>query len=211
MGNTKAQSAQGGVDLRALLRRAIEMAMPNLRKYYRVPRKGKIATAYKCEGQYYADVTALLNSGAVDPDEPLYPKIKLPVIWGGPGRGVVCPPKEGTPCVIGYYDGDPNYPFILDIRWNEAPEAELDEFVIQLNDKLHLKIDRNGNLCLKTNKAAEEGDKDQNCILIEAGDDDDPPGKIVFRAREIHTYADNAVGGTFDGCPLNLRASTKPE
>lgn len=192
-------------DLRELLRRAVEIAQPNPRKYLRLPRKGVIVTAYKSDGTYFADVQPLTNDGSVDADEPMYPKLDLPVIWGGPSRGVVCPPKTGTPCVIGYYDGDPNFPFIQDIRWAASPEAELEEFVIQLDKQTHLKFDKQGNICLTAAASGASGDKVAKSVLIEVGE----AGKLVFRSKEIHTYTDNAVAGSYDACPVELRASTK--
>lgn len=198
-------SIDGAQDLRELLRRAIELAQPNLRKYFRMPRKGKIIKAYKSDGTYYADVQVLTNDGSPDADEPMYPKLDLPVIWGGPARGVVCPPKAGTPCVVGYYDGDPNFPFIQDIRWTTTPEAELEEFVIQLNPQTQLKIDKQGNLCLCANAAGASGDKVATSILIEVGE----AGKLVFRAPEIWTYTNGGGGGAYEDCPIAMRASTK--
>jgi len=192
-------------DLRELLRRVIELAQPNLRKYFRLPRKGQIVTAYKSDGTYYADVQPLTNDGSPDPDEPMYPKLDLPVIWGGANRGVVCPPKAGTPCVIGYYDGDPNFPFIQDLRWTATPEAELEEFVIQLDKQTHLKIDKQGNLCFTAAVSGASGDKVAKSVLIEVGE----IGKLVFRAPEVRTYTNNVVAGTYDDCPVELRASTK--
>lgn len=199
------QNTDPASDLRELLRRAIELAQPNLRKYVRMPRKGVIVTAYKADGTYTADVQPLTNDGSPDPDEPMYPKLDIPVIWGGPARGVVCPPAAGTPCVIGYYDGDPNFPFIQDIRWSQTPDAELEEFVIQLDKQTHLKIDKQGNICLTAAAPSASGDKTAKSVLIEVGE----AGKLVFRAKEIHTYADNAVAGSYDACPIGFRASTK--
>ncbi len=192
-------------DLRELLRRAVELAQPNLRKYVRMPRKGRIVTAYKADGTYYADVQPLTNDGSPDPNEPMYPKLDLPVIWGGGGRGVVCPPAAGTPCVIGYYDGDPCFPFIQDIRWQQTPEADLEEFVIQLNPTTQFKIDKQGNFCLCANAAGASGGKVGKSVLIEVGND----GILVFRARQIFTYSDGGGGGSYDACPVGQRASTK--
>jgi len=192
-------------DLRELLRRAIELAQPNLRKYVRMPRKGRIVTAYRSDGTYYADVQPLTNDGSVDADEPMYPKLDLPVIWGGANRGVVCPPAAGTPCVIGYYDGDPDFPFIQDIRWSQTPETDLEEFVIQLNPTTQFKIDKQGNICLCANAAGASGGKVGKSVLIEVG----PGGKLVFRAPEIWSYSDGGGSGSYDACPINQRASTK--
>jgi hypothetical protein len=200
-------NTDGTQDLRELLRRAIELAQPNLRKYFRMPRKGKIVTAYRSDGTYYADVQVLTNDGSPDPDEPMYPKLDLPVIWGGPARGVVCPPAAGTPCVVGYYDGDPNFPFIQDIRWQQTPEAELDEFVIQLNETTQLKIDKQGNICLCADTAGQSGGKAGKSVLIEVG----TTGALVMRAPAILTYTDSVGGGSYAACPVELRASTKAQ
>ncbi len=198
-------NTDGTQDLRELLRRAVELAQPNPRKYFRLPRKGKIVAAYKSNGTYYADVQVLTNDGSPDGDEPMYPKLDLPVIWGGPGRGVVCPPKAGTPCVVGYYDGDPNFPFIQDIRWSQTPEAELEEFVIQLNKTTQFKIDKQGNFCFAADASGASGDKVAKSILIEVGE----AGKLVFRAPEIWTYTNGGGAGTYDECPIAMRASTR--
>lgn len=128
-----------------LLRQAVETAMPDLRHYLRPVRKAKVVGVYAAEGgKYYADVQPLRNDESVDPSEPVIPKVEIPVIWAGPKRGVVCPPAEGTFCDLSYYDGDPNYPRISNFRWHnmDAPEAELNEFVIQLEPGVEIRIDR---------------------------------------------------------------------
>ena len=132
-------------DIRALFKRMMELCQPDLRKYYRMPRKGRIHAAYaSAGGQWYADVQPLRNDESPDPDEPILPKLELPVIWGDDQRGVVCPPAAGTYCTVGYWDGDPSYPYILNIRWyaQNPPEAELTEFIIQQQPGVHIKIDK---------------------------------------------------------------------
>lgn len=133
-------------DLKALLQRVIELVMPNLRHYYRVPRKGLVMKSYASAGDYYADVQPLRNDDSVDPKEPLLTKIEIPVIWGGPQRGVICPPLPGTLCDITYYDGDPNYPRISNFRWakGQAPACEIGEFIIQQAPGVWIRIDKDG-------------------------------------------------------------------
>ena len=133
----------GAIDLRALLKRVVELVMPDLRAYYRVPRKGKVVAVYASDGNYWADVQPLRNDETVDASEPVLPKVEIPVLWGGPKRGVVCPPAVGTLCDITYYDGDPDYPRISNFRWqgNAAPECELDAFIIQAEPGVCIKID----------------------------------------------------------------------
>ncbi len=144
---------EGKRDLIGTMRKVVELAQPDLRQYYRVVRKAKIVTAYPCEGQFYADVQPLRNDETEDASEPVVPRIALPVLWGGPNRGVVCPPVPGTLCDLSYYDGDPNYPFISNIRWGMgmgAPKAELNEFVIQLEPGVEIRIDREKNVVTLT-------------------------------------------------------------
>lgn len=127
------------------LRKAVELCMPNLRHYYRMTKKAKVVAAYPSDGQYFCDVQPLRNDESDDQSEPVVPRITIPVLWGGPDRGVVCPPMVGVLCDLSYYDGDPNYPFISNIRWgggNAAPKADLNEFVIQCENGVEIRIDK---------------------------------------------------------------------
>ncbi|MGE4297521.1 MAG: phage baseplate assembly protein V [Desulfovibrionaceae bacterium] len=135
-------------DLRALLKRVVELAMPDLRAYYRVPRKGKVVATYASDGRYWADVQPLRNDESVDVAEPVVPHVEIPVAWGGPQRGIVCPPAVGTHVVLAYFDGDPNYPFIAAVRWqdNQAPACEVGGLVIQREPGTHIKIDAGNNV-----------------------------------------------------------------
>lgn len=131
--------------LMSLLKRSIELAMPDLRTYYRMTRKGKIVASYPSDGKYYVDVQPLRNDESPDASEPVVPRVAVPVMWGGPQRGVVCPPTAGTLCDLSYYDGDPNYPFISNLRWGlgqSSPNAELNEYVIQLEPCVEIRIDK---------------------------------------------------------------------
>ena len=79
---------QGKRDIVGAIRRLVELAMPDLRHYYRI---------------------------------------------------------TGALCDLSYYDGDPNYPFISNIRWGggmSAPKAALNEFVIQLENGVEIRIDQ---------------------------------------------------------------------
>ena len=132
--------------LLSLLKRALELAMPDLRAYYRMTRKAKIVAAYASDGRYFADVQPLRNDESPDPAEPVIPQVEIPIMWGGPKRGIVCPPAVGTLCDLSYYDGDPNYPRISNFRWqsNGAPECGLDELIIQQTPGVSLKIEKDG-------------------------------------------------------------------
>lgn len=131
-------------DLLDLLRQAIEIAMPDLRHYSRPPKKGKVVASYASDGNYYCDVQPLRNDETVDDKEPVISKVEIPVLWGGPNRGVVCPPAIGVHCDITYYDGDPNYPRVSNFRWHgmRAPKVDLNEFIIQLEEGVSIHIDK---------------------------------------------------------------------
>ncbi|WP_034632640.1 hypothetical protein [Maridesulfovibrio bastinii] len=137
-----------GTDLLALLKRVVELAMPNLRTYYRITRKAKIVATYASDDNYWADVQPLRNDESVDDTEPVIPKVEIPIMWAGPLRGVVCPPLPGTYCDLTYYDGDPDYPRISNFRWHvsQAPECEVDGFIIQQQPGVHIKIDAESNI-----------------------------------------------------------------
>ena len=129
--------------LLSLLKRALELTMPDLRAYYRMTRKAKVVAAYASDGRYYADVQPLRNDESPDTSEPVIPRVEIPIVWGGPKRGIVCPPAVGTLCDLSYYDGDPNYPRISNFRWqtNGAPDCGLDELIIQQTPGVSLKIE----------------------------------------------------------------------
>lgn len=151
-----------GTDLLALMKRVVELAMPNLRNYYRITRKAKVVATYASDGTYWADIQPLRNDDSVDESEPVIPKVEIPIIWAGPLRGVVCPPLPGTHCDLTYYDGDPDYPRISNFRWHisAAPTCEVDAFIIQQTPGVHIKIDADNNIIHFTpaNRVNEIGD-----------------------------------------------------
>ncbi len=135
-------------DLSTLLKRVVELVMPDLRSYYRVVRKARVVKTYASNGRYFCDVQPLRNDESPDPNEPVMPKVEIPVLWAGPKRGVVCPPEVGTYCDLEYYDGDPNYPRISNFRWhgNEAPGVEIGALIIQKAPGTSIKIDAGHNM-----------------------------------------------------------------
>ncbi|MDH3975536.1 MAG: baseplate assembly protein [Deltaproteobacteria bacterium] len=139
-------------ELKRLLKRVVELAMPDLRSYYRVVKKARVEKTYASDGQYYADVQPLRNDNSVDEKEPVIKMVEIPVIWGGPDRGVICPPAAGVYCDLEYYDGDPNYPRISNFRWlnQGAPACGIGEFIIQQGAGVFVKIDAAANVTVKT-------------------------------------------------------------
>ena len=64
---------QGKRDVVGMIGRLVELAMPNLRHYYRMTKKAKIVAVYPSNGEYFADVQPLRNDESVDPSEPVVP------------------------------------------------------------------------------------------------------------------------------------------
>ncbi len=184
-------------DIIDTIRRIVELAMPNLRHYYRMTRKGKIVGVYASDGQYFADVQPLRNDESADENEPVVPRVALPVLWGGPNRGVVCPPQEGTLCDLAYYDGDPNYPYISNIRWGmgkDAPLAELNEFVIQLESGCEIRIDKEKQVVTLTpenvrTKAGKAWTVEAKEVLVRGAE------KVTVEAPEIFQNGNVTTGG----------------
>jgi hypothetical protein len=147
---------KGDVDLRTLLKRVVELVMPNLRHYYKLTRKAIVVKAYASDGRYWADVQPLRNDESKDEHEPEIKRVEIPIMWGGPQRGIVCPPMKGTLCDLSYYDGDPDYPRISNFRWakNKAPECAEGAFIIQHSPGIHILIHPAGNMEIKTSTLA---------------------------------------------------------
>ena len=121
-----------GRRLKKLLKEAIEAAGPDLRKIMALPRRAKVMDVKPAGGTYVCSVQAVKADGRPDPAAPVIPDVEIPVMWAGPNRGLVCPPKVGEFCDLGFYDGDPNSPFITGFRPNgQAPAADLDGLTAQ--------------------------------------------------------------------------------
>lgn len=141
-------------DFRALVKRVIELCMPDLRAYYRMPIKGRVVSTYASGGSYWADVQPLRNDETDDAAEPVLPKVELPVIWGGKQRGLVGPPAKGTIVVISFFDGDPTRPFISHALWrqNSAPSIGVGGFICQQRPGRYIKITPDGKVQVQASR-----------------------------------------------------------
>jgi hypothetical protein len=197
------------IELKALLKKVIELCMPDFRNYYRIVRKGKVIKSYASDGAYHADIQILRNDESADENEPIIPKVEIPVVWGGQGRGVICPPATGTMCDVEYYDGDPNYPRISNFRGkNQAPTCGLNEFIIQLETGTSIKIDSEKNIISLTpsnyevstgvNWTIQAGDSASiiagNSATIEAGTDAKITAPMINLETETGTIAGVVTG-----------------
>jgi phage baseplate assembly protein gpV len=192
---------EGQKSLLDMIRKAVEICMPDLRHYYRVTKKAKVVASYASDGNYYCDVQPLRNDETADPKEPVVPKVEIPILWAGPKRGVVCPPVVGTYCDLSYYDGDPNYPRVSNFRWQgmDAPEAALNEFVVQLEPGVEIRVDKEKHIVTLTpeNVRTEAGTD----ILGSAGANwTIQAGSIAtVRAPQINLAGNLTISGTDGG------------
>lgn len=189
------------------IKKAIEVCRPDFRHYYRIVKKARIINTYASNGKYYCDVQPLRNDENIDTNEPVIPKVALPVFWGGNNRGIVCPPCVGVLCDLSYYDGDPNYPFISNIRWdskNTVPQAGINELVIQLENGVQIKIDNAKNILNITpaNYKVEVGEdvkitaKGSASINVGKNAEITASGNITLTAPQIFQNGNVSSGGT---------------
>jgi|GEM_PF-1133232 len=141
-----------GRALKKLLKAAIEAVAPDLRKTMALPRKAKVTAVRAAGGTYVCSVQPVLNDGRPDPDAPVIPDVEIPCIWAGPDRGLICPPTVGEFCDLGFYDGDPNCPFIMSFRPSSAPVADLDELMIQHSPGVRLGFKADGTVIVEAPK-----------------------------------------------------------
>ncbi|MGE4497144.1 MAG: baseplate assembly protein [Deferribacterales bacterium] len=200
-------------DIKTLLKKVIEILMPNLDHYRRPLRKGKVVATYPSDGSYVCDVEVLLNNEQPDETEPLIKDVEIPVIWAGKNRGIICPPAVGTLCDVEYYHGDPNYPRISNFRWqgSGAPNAEVDELIIQQKNGVYIRITAAGDIEAKTPKTikAEAGGtstlKSDVKVIIDA------PETVVtekLTAKGLFTYEAGLEGSGESVINGALKAST---
>lgn len=205
-------------DAMSLLKRAVELVMPDLRHYYRIVHKGRIEKSYaSTDGNYWADVRPLRNDESVDESAPVIPQVEIPILWAGEQRGVVCPPAVGMLCDIEYYDGDPAFPRIGNFRWprGKAPACELGAFIIQQADGISIKIDVDGNILTVT--AADITQAGANITIEATGDVAiTAGGNATVKASAIDLNGGGALDGivnglctcAFTGAPHPVKSST---
>jgi uncharacterized protein involved in type VI secretion and phage assembly len=176
-------------DMKALLKRVVELVMPDLRSYYRVVRKARVVKTWASGGEYFADVQPLRNDDSIDESEPVISRVEIPVIWAGPNRGIVCPPAVGSFCDLEYYDGDPDYPRISNFRWhgNGAPTAALGDFVIQSVTGTHIKIDAAKNIIFVTPAGLNEEAGGNKTSSITGNKDEQVGGNWTIQVTGIAT------------------------
>lgn len=180
------------------IKKAVELSMPDLRHYYRVTKKARVVNTYASDGSYFADVQPLRNDETNDPNEPLIPRVEIPIMWGGAKRGIVCPPAPGTLCDLSYYDGDPNYPRISNFRWksNVAPECGLNELIIQQTPGVSIKIEKDGSFLTVSpnNWTVEIGG---NAVIKAAGNAAvEAAGTLTLQAPNIIKNGNETCSGT---------------
>ncbi|MCP4162602.1 MAG: hypothetical protein GY760_21250 [Deltaproteobacteria bacterium] len=148
-------------EIKKLFKRFFEIIMPDLRNYYRIAHKAEIVRTYACSGQYWADVQPLLNDESADENREVVERVEIPVTIGGSGKGIVSPPLKGTKCVLAYFDGDPDYPWISNFRWSNgnAPTVAEEETIIQTQEGVSIKFGADKKITILTS-----GNVDVECV-----------------------------------------------
>ncbi|NUN13500.1 MAG: hypothetical protein HUU55_07680 [Myxococcales bacterium] len=96
--------------------------------------------------RYSVDVQPLTREGGVDAEMPVICDVELPVVWGGPGRGVYALPAIGTVVRLGFYWGDPSQPYIDAVLADGyvVPEHPLGSLIIQHGPGVKIEIQPTG-------------------------------------------------------------------
>jgi len=186
--------------LKKLLKEAIEACGPDLRKVMALPRKAKVVAVKPAGGSYVCSVQAVRADGRPDPAAPVIPDVEIPVIWAGPNRGLVCPPKEGEFCDLGFYDGDPNSPFIMGFRPNgAAPPTDLDGLTVQHSPGIAYGFKPDGTFFVKAPKveveAAEKATVKAPTVEVEGA------AKVTVKAPSIDLKGAVKVFGPLTSAP----------
>ena len=150
----------------------------------------------------------LRNDEQPDPNEPVIPHVEIPVLWGGPNRGVVCPPQAGTLCDLSYYDGDPNYPRISNFRWqgNGAPSCGLTELIVQQEPGTSIHIDKSHNV-ITLSPANWEVRVGGDASITAAGTLTLDAPQIVKKGNETCTGSDGGTGQTTENAHRTTNGS----
>ncbi len=113
---------EGKRDIIGTLRKAIEVAQPNLRSYYRVVRKAKVVASYASDGQYYCDVQPLKNDETADENEPVIPRRGHSGNVGAARSAASSARRQSGRCAIfSYYDGDPELSLYFQFALGHGP------------------------------------------------------------------------------------------
>ena len=198
--------------LLSLLRRALELAMPDLRAYYRMTRKAKVVAAYASDGAIMRTCSRSGTTKARTRRSRSFPGWKSLSCGAGPKRGIICPPAAGTLCDLSYYDGDPNYPRISNFRWqgNAAPDCGLDELVIQQTPGVSLKIEKDGSFLTVSpeNWTVEVGG---NAVIKAEGNATvEAAGTLTLQAPNIIKNGNETCAGKDGGTGTTTRMPTGP-
>ncbi|MDR3561912.1 MAG: hypothetical protein P4N59_10825 [Negativicutes bacterium] len=143
---------------------------------YHFPIRAKVVKVHEDGGQvddynklYSVDVQPLKPDGSVDESKPVIPDIEIPVLWGGPDRGVFCLPVVGGVVRVGFYYNDPAYPFIDAVLADgfSIPDHALGSLIIQMSTGVRIEIDKTGQIFLLTPQKVMLGDADHPVTLAD--------------------------------------------
>jgi len=142
--------------------------------------------------KFAVDVALLTANGDVDPKQPTYQAVPLPVAMAGLDQGMWGFPQPGTIVELAFAYGNPNKPFIRTILGSEAttPTVNNGDMVWQHSPKIHQTVDSAGSWTRTTDKSIT--DKSTNRI-IESIDD---MQTYLMSKIEVKTNSTEDVGGT---------------
>lgn len=148
----------GAKELKETFRAIILEIFPELQGYH-YPIKAKVVKVYEAAGKasefnnlYACDVQPLKKDGAIDEYSPVIPDVEIPVIWGGPQRGIYALPEVGTIVRLGFYYHDPAQPYIdaiLGVGY-EMPEHLVGSLIIQQSTGIKIEINQLGEILIKS-------------------------------------------------------------
>lgn len=121
------------------LKTLVEEIKPDLRSYMQLPIKAKVVACHYGANNYTVDLQPLKHDLSVDETRPIIKEVPLSTGWGSSSspKGRFCLPRTGAIVRIGFYDGDPNDPYIDDTIAGKSPALEEGELLI-LEDKIGL-------------------------------------------------------------------------
>jgi len=142
--------------LKSALRKVIEALWPELGHRTHLPHKARVLAVRSSGGaagppgevRYSVDLEPLTPDGRPDPRRPVLKDVPLDVPWIGTRRGVYALPEVGAVVRVGYYEGDPAYPYVDGVlsEGKEVAQVEPGEYLIQKSPETWVRLRPDGEI-----------------------------------------------------------------
>ena len=109
-----------------------------IEKFYKFPISAKVIKNYTENGKYYIDCQEVGLDNSVIKN--IYPKVRIPKIWGSTTGGVFCNPSVGTEVIIGFRNGNKNFPYIQNVMGSEFDTERAENELIIIQNQTVLKV-----------------------------------------------------------------------